>query len=78
MITDHLTIDRTIGGQRTDRPRKPRARPVARVLGASEKPSPRAGTRDAGAKQIGYKTCYLHYTSGTYLTTTVSRAYYLQ
>jgi hypothetical protein len=57
MITD-LTI-----GQITGHPRKPRALPVARVLGASEKPSPKAGTRDAGAKQTG--DIVTIYTTGT-------------
>jgi hypothetical protein len=56
MITDlivgrtaDLTID-LITGQRIAHQRKLTRLPVARVLGASEKPSPRAGIRDAGAK----------------------------
>jgi hypothetical protein len=57
MITDLTT------GQITGHQRKLRL-PVARVLGASEKPKPRAGTRDAGAKQIRYRLTI--YTTGTY------------
>lgn len=68
MITDLITG--RITGQITDHQRKPRL-PVARVLGVNEKPSPKAGIRDVGAKQIGYRLTIYRYVPKT----TTSRAY---